>query len=80
MNGTITKIHQPKESKNGKYIFIRVEFRLEDGTWAKTDLCPTFHNYKHWKNFLTVGTELGELKMKAPGEVNADSHPYLPSK
>ena len=66
MRAVITKIDTPKKSFNGGYIFQRVRFKLEDGKWAKTDLCPTFRNYKNWKPLLDLGegTEIKGLRVK----------------
>jgi len=76
MLGTITKIHELKESRNGNW-FMRVEFRLKNGDWAKTDLCPSFRNYERWKYLLKVGVDLTGLNLKRKGEVNADSYPEV---
>lgn len=76
MKGEIIKIHDRKESRNGN-IFIRVEFKMEDGEWAKTDLCPDFRNFQRWKGLGIVGNVLDGLELKKPGEVNADSYPVL---
>lgn len=72
MRGTITKIHKTKRSRNGNS-FIRVEFKLEDSSWAKTDLCQEYRNFQRWKNILIVGTELLDLRLKNKMEVDADS-------
>jgi len=72
MRGTISKIHPLKRSVNGNF-FRRVEFKLEDGSWAATDLCPDFRNYARWKDFLVEGTQLEGLELKGKSKVNADS-------
>jgi len=74
--GTITKIHLPKYSRNGGN-FIRLEFKLEGGEWAKTDLVMAYRNFSRWKNLLEVGADLDGLELKSKGEVNADSYPRL---
>lgn len=74
MKGTITKIHPPKGSRNGN-VFIRVEFKMEDGEWRKTDLCPTYRNYGRWKPLLSVGIDLDGLIVKGNNAINADSFP-----
>lgn len=74
MRGTISKIHPIKRSRNGNS-FVRVEFKLEDGRWAKTDLCPDFRNYNRWKDLLRIGQSLIGLNLKQAGEVDADSFP-----
>lgn len=75
MRGTITKIHQPIHSRNGN-VFIRVEFKMDNGAWAKTDLCPEFRNFVRWKDLLNVGAALDGLELKGDKEVNADSYPF----
>ena len=74
MKAEITKIHPTKTSRNG-HSFIRVEFKLDTGKWAKTDLVPTFRNFKRWKPFLDkgIGTFLTGVKLKDNGTVDADS-------
>ena len=76
MKGTIRKIHPLKNSRNGN-AFLRVEFKLENGTWAKTDLCPNFRNYSRWENLLKVGNILSNLTQRSNKEINADSYPKL---
>lgn len=75
MKGTISKIHPPKLSANGDTSFIRVEFILEDGTWAKTDICKAYRNFKNWQGLGVVGNVLDNLILKSKGEINADSKP-----
>jgi len=76
MVGQVHKIHPLKRSKNGN-LFIRVEFTLDGGVWAKTDLCPDFANYRRWKPVLKsgVGTVIKNLiyKSKKRSEIDADS-------
>lgn len=74
MRGTITKIHNLKRSRNGN-LFIRITFKLENGDWAKTDICPDYRNYIRWAPLLKVGTDLSGLILKRQNEVNADSFP-----
>lgn len=76
LKGTISKIHSMRTSRNGNS-FKRVEFRLEDGSWAKTDLCPNYRNFDRWKRLLEVGTALKGLKLKSKSEIDADSFPEL---
>lgn len=76
MVGQVHKIHPIKKSRNGN-LFIRVEFMLDDGVWAKTDLVPGFANYSKWKPVLKsgVGTVIKNLNYKneAKSEIDADS-------
>ena len=82
MIGKITKIHNPKQSYNGGYTFQRIDLKLEDGRWAKTDLCPNFRNYRNWKQLIDkgVGTEVQGLRIKGGVRVmtiDADSEVRL---
>ena len=82
MKGKITKIHEPKKSYNGNYVFQRIDLKLENGKWAKTDLCPTFRNYKNWKPLIDkgVGTMVKGLIVKGGVRVmtiDADSQVSL---
>jgi hypothetical protein len=74
MRGTISKIHPISYSRNGG-AYIRLEFKLEDKSWAKTDLVPKYRNYERWRNLLQVGTDLVGLTLKKKGEIDADSYP-----
>ena len=76
MNAEIIKILPEKKSRNGG-VYLRVEFRMENGKWAKTDLVPGFRNYERWKNLLRPGNIIGNLRMKDEKTVDADSIPYL---
>ena len=81
MRAEIIKIHDLQYSRNGN-TFIRVEFQMENSTWAKTDICPDYRNYERWKNYLKVGAVLENLKLKRAGEIDADSfvEPYRPKR
>ena len=76
MKGTITKIDPLKNSRN-KEGYIRVHFKMEDGSWAITDLVPSYRNYGRWKNLLRKGTDLSGLMMKSKMKVDADSFPVI---
>jgi hypothetical protein len=71
----ITNILPVAKGKTHAADYYRVTFRLEDGSWAKTDLCPTFRNYARWKPLLRVGQGLDGLKLRRPGEIDGDSRP-----
>lgn len=78
MRGTISKISYFKPSRNGDTQFVRVSFKLEDGTFAMTDLCKTYRNYKRWESLLEVGTDLTGLSLRptrsgSPLKIDADS-------
>lgn len=81
MKAKVTKIHPNKFSRNGN-MFTRIEFQLQDKSWAKTDVCPDYRNYKGWVPVLEsgVGTEISNLKMRNKSEVNADSSPVIEQK
>ena len=74
MTGEIIKILPYKKSKNGG-TYLRVEFKMEDGGWAKTDLVPGFRNYWRWKRVMRVGNVLRNLKMRDAITIDADSWP-----
>lgn len=75
MRGTITAVHNLKWGNGTE--FKRVTFKLEDGTWAKTDLCPSYRNFGNWKAHLKVGTEFSNLNLKDRKTVDADSRPVV---
>ena len=82
MKGKITKIHPLKVSRNGN-AYKRIEFELEDGSCAKTDLCPDFRNYSNWKLIINdqdncINNYYKGLKLRRANEVDGDSKP-LPS-
>lgn len=85
MRGKITKIDVLKHSISGSVSYTRVYFELymlEGKKFAKTDLVPTFRNYKRWKDYLKIGTVLEGLRIKTDGKVftvDADSYPTLVS-
>lgn len=73
MNGTISKIHPKKRSiGHHRFDFIRVEFKMEDGSWAKTDLCPDFRNFRRWKPILDAGVGVEGMILRGQ-TVDADS-------
>lgn len=74
MIGEIIRIWSLKKSRNGNS-YRRVEFKMEDNSWAKTDLCPGYRNYDRWKKYIKVGTVLSGLILKEKGCVDADSFP-----
>ena len=53
MVAKIIKIDPLKQSRAEK-AFRRVYFILEDGSWAKTDIVPVYHNFKTWKPLLSL--------------------------
>ena len=82
MRGKITKIMDVKPARGAgirTYArkFIRVTFKMADGTWAKTDICPEYRNYMTWRKIIRAGvdTVLVGLKFrdKSKSEINADS-------
>lgn len=81
MIGIITRIDQPKESRNPMQVFYRVYFKLIDEhrktIWAKTDLVISFRNFSRWKPLLKVGNLLDGLKLRSAETVDADSYPIF---
>jgi len=77
MKAIVTKIHDLKESRT-EHSFIRIEFLLENGEWAKTDIVPAYRNYKNWKTIIQLfklqeKVYVDNLFLKEKNEVNADS-------
>ena len=77
MTGEIIEIHSIKKSRNEGENFIRIEFRLDGGSWAKTDLVPHFRNFRRWAKLLKIGNILGNLELKDAMTIDADSFPIL---
>jgi hypothetical protein len=79
MNAIVTKIDQLKMSRNGDAVFRRIYFRLEDGSWAVTDVVSSFRNFKYWRPVIEagVGSSIGGVELLAQGKVNADSKVYV---
>ena len=76
MIAEIIKIHDPKQSVNGN-VYRRVELKDNQGNWFKTDLCPDYRNWERWKKYLKVGNLLGNLVIKGPDTIDADSRPIM---
>ena len=80
IRGVITKIHNIKRAR-GRAIksfaskFIRITFKMEDGSWAKTDICPEYRNYRNWAGIIKAGTGtvVQGLVFRRGKEINADS-------
>jgi hypothetical protein len=76
MKGSIHKIHPIKTSRNGNS-YQRIEFLLDDGEWAKTDICPDYANYQRWKSVVKAGegSVVRDLvwKNKDKKQIDADS-------
>ena len=77
MIGEIIKILPVKRSRNEGDCYLRVEFKMEDGSWKKTDLVPGFRNYQRWKKLLRVGNVLFNLKILDDQTIDADGFPRL---
>lgn len=74
MRATITKIHPLAIGKAYPTGFYRVEFAGENGEWLKTDICPTYRNWRNWKPFMRVGVTLSGLRVDKDGTtIDADS-------
>lgn len=77
MKAKITKI-DPLKSSRAEKAYMRIYFTLEDGSWAKTDVVPSYRNYKNWKfpiELFNKGEEvfIDGIHMRAKQEVDADS-------
>lgn len=82
MTGKIIRIDDYKRSfSNPKDIFRRVYFKVakpdETIVWAKTDLVPSFRNYKVWRGLLKIGNYIGGLVFRNETTIDADSKVYL---
>lgn len=75
MQALLTKIDPLKESYNRHYSYYRLYFRLEDGTFAMTDIVPTYRNYKYWQEILLKGpgTKIDNVFLKSKDKIDADS-------
>jgi hypothetical protein len=72
----ITKIDPQKNGSDNATAFIRVYFQgARDKKWFKTDLCPTYRNFRRWESFLVVGNVLDGLRLKNDSTIDADSFP-----
>lgn len=79
----ISLIDEMKSSRNGG-AFKRVYFQVKDPIstpekkvyfWAKTDLVPSYRNYKRWSELLKKGNVLSNLELKTENTIDADSFP-----
>ena len=82
MRGKITKIMDVRPARNRglqTYArkFIRVTFKMDDGKWAKTDVCPEYRNYRTWRPIIRAGVDtvlVGlRYKERSTSMINADS-------
>lgn len=82
MKATIKKHDPAKFSRNGDVRYIRIYFELDEGSWAATDLVPTYRNFSKWRPILAsgIGTVIGGVGLKAEGKINADSDVYIVKK
>jgi hypothetical protein len=72
----VIKIHPLKRFKDneGKY-FRRIDFKLSNGSFAKTDICPSYSNYPRWKNLINRGGgTIYDFFMKDETTIDADSN------
>jgi hypothetical protein len=74
----ITKIHPAKMSLKKDTAYTRVEFKLQDGSWAKSDICHNFRNYPRWQRLISkgVGTKIYGVRIAKgimPQTIDADS-------
>ena len=78
MKATVIRIHPLKMSRT-ESAFIRIEFILEGGEWAKTDIVTKYRNYSRWIDIIKKGkgTTLSNLNIRRNGEVDGDSYPVI---
>ncbi len=81
MIAKLLKISPPHLSRNGLTEYIRVYFETEKGEFAMTDICPTFRNYRNWREILQsgAGTLIEGFEMFG-NRINADSRPRIVEK
>lgn len=81
MKGQLVKLDQLKLSRNNDATFQRLKFQLEDGSFAMTDVVPTYRNYVWWRPVVAAGVGvvidnislITQASEKAPKKINADS-------
>lgn len=75
MKAKITKINQPRISRNNDVAFHRIHLQLEDGSHAMTDLVSSYRNFAWWKPVIQagVGTWVDGAVLINPKKVDADS-------
>lgn len=73
MKVTITKIHDLKYGQQYEACFRRVEFAVEGGHWAHTDLVPSFRNYARWQPIEVGATYDGARMIPDTSKIDADS-------
>lgn len=80
----ISMIDEMKSSRNGG-AFKRIYFQVKDPIkstpenkvyfWAKTDLVPSYRNYKRWSEHLRKGNIFDNLILRKDNTIDADSFP-----
>ena len=84
--GIVVKIDEPKVNSWQSGVFIRIYFKMGDGTWGQTDVVPTFRNYVYWKPIIESGpdTKVENLAYKThsklKGKIDADCKPRIVEK
>ena len=73
MIGEIIKIDAPKIDSDGGSYYRRVYLKLDDGSWAKTDIVAGFRNEGRWDRVMRVGNKLFDLQKKDEDTIDADS-------
>ncbi len=74
--GEIIKIHPLKPTRYGNKYYRRIEVKLDNGDWVKTDIVQGFRNAKRWQIGIDygVGARVTGIELKSNGTINADSY------
>lgn len=74
MEAELIRVYQTRPSKNGN-MFTRLGFKLDNGSWVKTDVCPDYRNYEEWARLMRfgIGTKIKDFKMRDATTIDADS-------
>jgi hypothetical protein len=73
MKGVITNILPRKVGMQVPVNYYRMTFRLEDRTYAVTDLCERWNNFRFWEHLMKVGNILDNLQWLKGKEKNLDA-------
>lgn len=82
MKAKLTKISHRKMSYNGDVDYYRLNFQLEDGSFAQTDVVPSYRNYAWWEPIVMagVGTVIDHVMLRPSlkaKKIDADCQPVI---